>query len=152
MVSLTAAAHPFYVSIFTLNYDEPTQALQITVKVFSDDLEKGIDDMTADKFRLNNKHVDERIQKYVTKTLQISLDGKQQNLDYVGKEVELDVTYLYFEVVDLNAPEEILVTCSFLTEAYEDQTNIVHLSCGESKESLYLKRGSLTDSVANLCE
>ena len=44
--AVSVKAHPFYVSIATLHYNQESRALEITLKVFTDDLEASIKNLT----------------------------------------------------------------------------------------------------------
>ena len=140
LTSVTVGAHPFYISIFTVNYNEASQALQITVKVFSDDLEEGVQSRLYEVFKLENKNAAEKIEKYLLSQLKIEDNTSPLELKFLGFESDLDVTYLYAEVEQLTPPQNLTFSTYFLTDIYPEQSNIFHFTMGETKESFSLSK------------
>jgi len=153
-IGFFAKAHPFYVSIATINYNTETSALEVTLKVFTDDLETSIKGLTEKTLNLGFenelKNATDLLEKYCNETFKISVSEK--NPIFIGFETEADVTYLFFELENVKPPINLNVSCSFLTETYEDQVTIFNLECGEIKETVYTNKSNLTFSKLLKCE
>jgi len=75
------------------------------------------------------------------------VNGTKKNLAFIGKEVELDVTWCYIEVLDLGRVETISVFDDMLIELFIDQVNIVQANYEEVEKSLLLKRGKTKGTI-----
>jgi hypothetical protein len=152
--AVSVKAHPFYVSIATLHYNQESRALEITLKVFTDDLEASIKNLTKKTLNLgfDNQLKDSKsiLETYCTETINISNSNKTQIMNFLGFENEDDVTYLYFEVGDISAPLD--VSCTFLTETFDEQVTIFNLECGEEKKTVYTNKNSSSFNEVLNCQ
>ncbi|HCS19145.1 MAG TPA: hypothetical protein DIW47_01035 [Bacteroidetes bacterium] len=133
--------HKFYISHYTLEYK--TQTLQVTVKVFTDDLEKALK-QTDPSIKIDENSDPEvlgpKILAYYNKHLQIK-SNTALNFQWVGYELENDLVWIYLEVPALAAaPKSLEISCTALTEIYEDQINLFRVDCGELKETFSLRK------------
>lgn len=132
--------HPYFVSIWEVELNPKTQTVQITCKVFLDDVEKGLKKrFTVEKWDWTKPTADSLAFVYVKESISIQLQEKQINLKVIGKEVEFDVAYFYLESEKVALPQsKITIGIPFLVQAIEDQTNLVHLKQGNMKKSFLL--------------
>lgn len=134
-----AAAHPFYVSVTEVNHNSKEGTLEISCKIFADDMEdvlkqnykKAVDLTDARQQAQNNQLVSDYIQKH----LSIAADGRGQRLAYVGFEKEAESVYCYFEVTGLPAVKKIDLTNSILQDFTDKQINILHVVVGGNRKS-----------------
>lgn len=154
--AVSVKAHPFYVSIATLHYNQESRALEITLKVFTDDLEASIKNLTKKTLNLgfDNQLKDSKsiLETYCTETINISNSNKTQIMNFLGFENEDDVTYLYFEFGDISAPLDLDVSCTFLTETFDEQVTIFNLECGEEKKTVYTNKNSSSFNEVLNCQ
>ena len=68
-------------------------------------------------------------------------------MNYIGKEVELDVTWIYVEIEDVPVLEKIEITDRMLTELFEEQVNIVNVNYNEKTLGLLLTQDKPTGSL-----
>lgn len=141
---LSSFVHPFYVSIIQIDHNASASSLEMTFKIFTDDLEKAIQDQGTDLLRLGTEkeHAksDAYIQKYISNNFDVSVDGKPLQLNWVGKEVEYDITWCYMEASGVATPKQFDVVARLLTETYSSQTNIVHVKVGGLEQSEALNK------------
>src|SRR5688572_22567360 len=97
-----AAYHPFYVSVTEVHHNPKDKALEISCKIFADDMEdvlkqnyKAKVDLTDAKQQAQNNQL---VHDYIVKHLSITTDGKPAKLNYIGFEKESESVYCYFEV------------------------------------------------------
>ena len=144
-------AHQFYVTITQIDANAEAKSLEITVKIFTDDIEKTLEKETHEKLRLGSKRQNPRagdlIFNYLRKNLKLQIDGKPAELDFVGFEVELDVTWCYLEVPKVPDPKKITIRNTILLDAFDAQTNIVHFKIGKEQKSLLLHKDKIKDLV-----
>jgi hypothetical protein len=130
---LTASAtihefHEFHTSLAQVHYNKTSQSFEITLRVFTDDLEAALTLMNkSKKVVIDNAQADKLIEQYLVKNL-VLFDKQNQNksLSFIGKEVEVDVTWIYAEVPVTEALTGLRLQNSVLTELYSDQVNIVN--------------------------
>lgn len=149
--SLTASAHPFFVSICEINYNAENQSLEISLRTFTDDLEKGLQDWGAGKLYLGESNesmkADSVLKDYIFKILSIEVDQKNTNLEYLGKEVERELTWVYLEVKHIPDFDEISVSDRLLFQTYSGQTNLIHVNHRNKIKSLLLTTNNPIDSL-----
>ena len=134
--------HKFYVSLTDVEYNPETEALQIISRVFTDDMERLLQERFDEDLYLLKKEehplADEFLEKYVTGKLKISVNGKERKLNYLGKEYENDQLVLYIEVEDVEPVERIAVENTILTDLFPEQKNVVKVEVGDKIKSLLL--------------
>src|SRR6478672_12843860 len=95
-----AAAHKFYVAIFQVNYAAEKKMLQVTSRIFVDDLEVALEKKYHREFNLDapsqNAEDVSAMQKYLAERLKITINGKPQQLSYLSNELENNVLICYF--------------------------------------------------------
>ncbi|HYQ57816.1 MAG TPA: DUF6702 family protein [Draconibacterium sp.] len=138
-------AHPFYVSICQVDFNPEHQSLEISVKIFADDLLAALAEEGKEKLFLGepkeNEHADEYIFSYLQRELTFKVNDKTVHPNFVGKEMEKDVIWTYLEISDVAALHKINVFCSMLTEVFNDQQNIIQVNKnGEIKNLLLSKK------------
>lgn len=146
-----ASRHPYYVSICQIDHNPKTKSLEITFKIFTDDLEYAIETSTGEKLRLGskreNKHAGKILFNYVKENVSFKIDGKKHRFDYVGYEVEQDLTYIYVEIPHVAEMHQITVKNPLLTNVFENQSNIVHINYHKEQKSLLLNAHKKEDSA-----
>ncbi|MEE2710011.1 MAG: DUF6702 family protein [Gemmatimonadota bacterium] len=134
--------HPLYISICEIEHNTDTAALELTFKIFTDDLETALEEQGVGKLRLGTdremENADEYIRRYIEKNVVIQVDDRSVELGYVGKEVEMDVAWCYVEVQGVLSIKSMTVSNTLLFELFEEQTNIVHINANKKKKSLML--------------
>lgn len=131
--------HPFYVSVTEIKQNPTNHSVEISCRMFSDDLEKALEkqyrtqlDIIKPKDRaLANKLISD----YVKKHLVIRADGKTLNLAYIGYEIQEDGTWSYFEVKGVDRIKQINVHDDFLYELHPEQINMMHVTIGGERKS-----------------
>lgn len=141
--------HKFYVSVTNVNYAKEAKALQITTRIFIDDL----DDLmmarygVATKLATKNeaKVADAYIEKYLKTKVSFELDGQVKPFTFIGKKYDADVIICYLEVpnVTLEGHENLTVTNEILTDLYDEQKNLVHVKWNGNKKSFVLIKSDI---------
>jgi len=146
------ANHPFYVSVCQIDHNDKNQSLEITFKIFTDDLELALEERIEDRLFIGSdreaSQTDSLIDVYLYEKIQIAVDGQPAQLKYLGKEVEMQVTWCYVEVMDIAQVNEIRVSNKLLLEMYDTQTNLVNIRVGKEKKSMLLNKKKKQDVVA----
>ncbi len=136
LMVLTSATHKFYVSITQIDINKDSHKLEISTRIFTEDLQASVLDKTGIKLGLGSGNefpkADSILVSYLKETMSFSQEGKNLELIFIGKEVEADVTWIYFETkagILLTRPIEI--TNSTLQKQFPDQKNLVNLRFGK---------------------
>ena len=124
-------AHPFHSSIFSLKFNDNSRSVEITMRVFANDLEKTINQINNSNVIIDNddnkKDVDSLIFNYINKTIFLSINEKECDLSWIGKEFETDIVWLYLEILDVDKKiKKIISENRFLFSSFEDQLNIMN--------------------------
>ncbi len=130
--------HAFHTSITEMRYNPKTKAFEISLRVFTDDLEKTLSINNQNKkFVIENTDKnDPFIEQYVRKHFVI-ITPKNQKLiyQYVGKEKEGDATWIYLEMPVNESIRGSKIQNSVLMDVFDDQTNIVNIFMNNEKKS-----------------
>ncbi|OYQ44830.1 hypothetical protein CHU92_02300 [Flavobacterium cyanobacteriorum] len=138
----SAAAHKFYVAVFQLEYRPEKKVVQMTARIFVDDMEAALKKQFGKTFYIGQKHevagADEYLKKYLAGKIRVRLNGIAKPLNYLGKELEDDVLVCYYTLPAENPIKSIEVKNTTLFELFPDQQNIIHTNINRNKKSLLL--------------
>ena len=139
---LTFSAHKYYISFTKIDYAEKSRSLQIIMRVFTDDLQNGIDQQFSVKTELDTdrelQNSDDLISKYITEKFLVTVNGTTAKSNYIGKKYEEDETKIYLEIENIDKIKSIEVQNKVLMELFEDQQNIIKLTIDNKKKSFIL--------------
>ena len=97
--SLFVSFHDFHVTHTTIYYNVDKEAIEITVNVAIEDLERALEDQTAKKISIGTnaetESVDELIQAYFRQRLTLVPNNRLTHYQWVGKEVSQALHNLY---------------------------------------------------------
>jgi hypothetical protein len=134
--------HPLYISVTEINHNARDKILEVSCKVFTNDLETVLEKMAGAKVDLSapkEKAVtDKLIAGYVERHLRLKVDGKPVQLHFVGSENEADGTWSYFQVNDIPAVKRIDAANDLLYDGFPQQINIMHVTVGGQRQSTRL--------------
>jgi hypothetical protein len=134
-------SHPIHVSVTEISFDEKERELEIIARIFMDDLEASIRKANNQpELTLSGSLTDQLVWEYIESRFRISLDGGPQNVKYLGHEIQGDAMLCYIQVSNVKKWKEIEVTNSIITELYDDQSNLVHVTKSGEVKSLRLMR------------
>jgi len=148
---LAAWLHPMHVSVTEIEMDDKEKRLEIMMRVFIDDLEltlrQNFRQPELDVLEPRGQSLDELMQSYLKTRFQIGLDGKPQVIKYLGHERDHEALIFYIEVDKVKKWKSIQVHNSIITEIYDDQSNLVHVTIAETVRSLRLTRAKPADII-----
>ena len=144
-------AHKFYVSLCRIRYVQDSAQLQIVLKIFTDDLEKALSREGASGIRLGTdrepEEGDSLVKVYLMRHFRLFTGGKELPVQYVGKEVDYDVTWCYLEAWPAGDFHEITVENDILTAVYPSQINLVEVSYDGQQKGMMLNHDNIKDTV-----
>jgi hypothetical protein len=134
------SAHKFYVSKTTLEVNPRTNETEITMKIFTDDLDRALGQ--DEKSRNYNLLPD-----YVYKHFWLKFNNQPLALSYVGNEIENDITYVYFSIQPAGSANTWEVHNSLLVDAIPEQQNMFDLRWNGNTKTLILTKDHTTELV-----
>jgi len=148
-------AHKFYLSVTNIAYSEKEDALQITCRIFIDDLENVLQERYNLKPHLATEEetdfAHDLIEKYLRTKFSVELDKQEMAFDFLGKKYDGDVVICYLEIaqIDLKNKKHIRVRNEVLTDLFDEQQNVVHFKVFGRKKSFVLTKSD-TKGMLNL--
>lgn len=134
-----SSPHPIYVSVTEITHNPQSKSLEISCRLFTDDLEKALRKLNPGRIDLLNasihKEMEPRVSRYIKDHLQLEADGKQQVLSFLGYEQQEDAIAAYFEVVNLPAVKKISIYNNLLYEYQPQQMGIIHATVNGERKS-----------------
>ncbi len=136
--SLLLNTHAFHTSITEMRYNPKGKSFEISLRVFTDDLEKALSTNNQNKKFIieNTDKNDPIIEQYVRKHFVVTTPKNQKLVyQYIGKEKEGDATWIYLEMPVNESIKGSKIQNSVLMDSFDDQTNIVNIFVNNDKKS-----------------
>ena len=142
-VGLTSAdSHRFYVSIYQIDFVPQKKRIEITTRIFMDDL----NDAVTKAYRKNTNIGTEKqtpedvvlLKKYFAENFKISVNGKPKAYNYLSSEVETNVVICYLSIKDVSKVTSLGVENSILVDVHSEQQNIIQFNNNGKKQNLLL--------------
>ncbi|MBT8282495.1 MAG: hypothetical protein KJO86_02065 [Muriicola sp.] len=140
--------HKFYVSVTQIEYYAPEEAIQITSRVFIDDLDRALQERYEVQAVLGTPQeipeADRFVDRYLKSKFVVRINDRQVNYKFLGKKTDSDIMILFLEIpgISLENLETIEVQNELLMDVFEEQKNILHFKFGDKKKSFVLIRES----------
>ncbi len=152
---LAFASHKFYVSVTNVSYSEKDDAIQITTRIFIDDLDAVLLERYEIEAKLatenESKLADAYLEKYLRKKFQLEINGEKVSYDLIGRKYDNDVCIFFVEVPEINfsSVTSIQIQNEMLTDIFDEQQNVVHFKIKNLKKSFVLLKSD-TKGMLNL--
>lgn len=142
MTSMTV--HKFYVSVNQIDFVPKKKALEITSRIFIDDIDLALEKKYGKKYYLGTpKETSESVdflKKYLKEKFAIKVNGQPKEIIFLGKEVEDNVLICYLTIKDVEKVTSLEIKDTILMELY-DQQHIFHTNILGDKKSILLTSG-----------
>ena len=147
-----SSLHKYYVSVTKIDFVKEKQTIQITTQIFIDDFEAVLrarynPDITL-AGKEETKDSEAYIKRYLKGKISISVDGKEQVLNYIGREYKDDIVYAYLEIENVSEIKSITITNESLFDMFEEQQNIIKTNINSKKKS-FLLTSAKTNGMLN---
>jgi hypothetical protein len=138
--------HPMHVSVTDILFDQKEKQLEITIRVFADDLEqslkKTLNKPDLDILKTQKTSIDDIMRTYFADHFSVSLDDRVQTSNYLGHEIEEGTFVFYVEVAKIKKWQSIKVRNQLLMETFSDQSNLVNVTVNDDVKSLRLTKSA----------
>ena len=143
--------HKFYVSIYKVDFVPEKKRVEITARIFLDDLNLALEKEFKTKIYLGEKTETPQdllfLQKYMTQCLQIFIDGKEKPVVFLSKEIENNVAIMYFKVNDIKKIKSIKIHNNALLDLYSDQQNIIQTNFYKNKKNYIFTEDYFVENI-----
>jgi hypothetical protein len=133
--------------VFQVNYAAEKKMIQITSRIFVDDLNSGIEKKYHKKtFIGTEKETQEDVdllKKYLSENFTIKVNGQPKVITFLSKEIESnDVLVCYSRITAVEKFKTLEITNTVLTDWNAEQQNITHISAFGTKKSVLFTESS----------
>lgn len=144
-VAMTSMSlHKFYVSVNQIDFVPKKKALEITSRIFIDDIDLALEKKFGKKYYLGtSRETSESIdflKKYLKEKFTIKINSQPKEIIFLGKEVEDNVLICYMTIKDVEKVNSLEIKNTILMELY-DQQHIFHTNILGDKKSILLTSG-----------
>ena len=140
------SVHEYYISLTKVEFVPEQKAVQVTMKLFIDDLERALENRNEVTLKLatelEDKRADAFLERYLVQKFQVWINQREMHYAYLGKEYENDVVYLYLEIENVEEIRSIEVRNAILVEEFPSQLNYVKVQVGKELKTLILSKGN----------
>jgi hypothetical protein len=135
----TKAFHAFHTSLTEIQYNAKDKSLEITIRLFTDDLESALNKINNGQKVMvggKNDNSDAVLNKYIQQHFAIITPQKQKKtINYLGKEIEGDATWVYVEIPETQIVKDHILYNDLMQEMFDDQTNLVNFFYAGNKKT-----------------
>ncbi|WP_298221232.1 DUF6702 family protein [Flavobacterium sp.] len=134
--------HKFYISIYQIHFVPQKKRIEITTRIFIDDLNKALLTKYA-----KTTHVGEAeetpedvalMNQYLAEHFTIKVNGNKKPFIFMSKELENNVVIGYYKVNDIAKIISLDIKNTSLMEVFSEQQNIIQTNFNGKKQSLLL--------------
>lgn len=141
------AFHKFYMGVFQVNYAAEKKMIQITSRIFVDDLNKGIEKKYNKKTFIGTEKETpadiDLLKKYLSETFSIKINGQLKTIAFLSKELEADdVLVCYSRITAVEKFKTLEISNTVLVNWNAEQQNITHISAFGTKRSVLFTESS----------
>lgn len=136
------AVHKFYMSIYQINFVPQKKMIQITSRIFVDDLNDALEKQFHKKYFIGtDKETPEDViamKNYLAKKFLLKINGTIKPMLFLSKEIDANVLVCYFRISEISKINKLEIENSALTELNDEQQNIIQANISGEKQSLLL--------------
>ncbi len=128
---LLSFSHPVHISVCDIHYNSDSNTFQVSIRLFSDDLELGIRKSLKDEvldigFKTESSITDSLIEQYLLANFQVFIEDSLYIPTFIGKESEGMSVWCYLEMKVPSQLNQFHIKNALLDKRFEDQKNMVH--------------------------
>lgn len=131
--------HPVHISVVEINHNPIDKTLEISCKLFTDDLEGVLRQNYNTKVDLINppdqNAMDSLVKKYILSHFSIRVDNRPLQFTYLGFERDHESVYAYIQAESVPVLQKISIINNLMYDFFTDQINIMHVSVGGKRIS-----------------
>ena len=137
--ALNPKPHPIFVSVTTIEHNATTKILEVSCKIFTDDLESVLRKKYNTKVDLLDikfaPSMNRLVNDYIQKHLSVKADDKKVSLNFIGFEQQEEGIISYFEVRNISSVKKVDVIDNILYDEKPQQLEIIHVIVKGQRQS-----------------
>ncbi len=151
MLCTAFTIHKFYMAIYQINYVANKKRIEITARLFVDDLnfvlEKKYQKKTA--IGLKNETVEDEVlmKKYLAEHVVFKINGTKKEFQFLSKEIENNVLVCYLKIADIVKINTLEIQNDAFIEQFSDQQNLIKSTIYGEKKSVLLTNNIVTEKL-----
>ncbi|WP_304064387.1 DUF6702 family protein [Pedobacter glucosidilyticus] len=134
--------HPYYVSVTDIKQNPESKTIQISSKIFFDDLEKAIKEESGQDINIlkptDKAALEKLLAAYFQKHLYVVVNNETMPASFLGFEIEGDAAWCYLETEKVSKINKLEVFNDILFKQHDSQINILNIIAGDTKTSTKL--------------
>ncbi|MBA4318610.1 MAG: hypothetical protein C0412_09425 [Flavobacterium sp.] len=152
LLFLTTSAftlHKFYMAVYQINYASEKKMLQITSRIFIDDLNATLEKTYNKKFYLGTEKETAAesifVKEYLAKHFSIKVNNQSKPMNFLSKEIDDDVYVCYWNIKAISKINSLEIYNTVLIDRFPEQKNLVHITVLGVKNSFLLTNSTSTE-------
>ena len=142
-LSTSGINHPIFMSVTEIEHNTKDKTLEISCKMFTNDLENQLKITTKQKIDLLNASLKTKmngiVEDYIQSHLKIAInDNLSSKMKFIGFEQNEDAIVSYFEIEGVTSVNKVKVENNLLYEYSEQQINLIHVIVKGNRKSYKL--------------
>jgi len=133
-------AHKFYTAIYQINFVPEKKMVQVTSRIFADDLNEALEFNYHKKTQLGSANETPEdialLKKYLSEKFTIKINGKSQPMLFLSKELEDNILVCYLKCTGVEKVNSLEVKNTIITEVHSEQQNVIQAKFNNKKSSL----------------
>lgn len=142
MIAAMQITHPLFVSLTDVHYNKEEYQVEVSVRIFTDDLETVLRKSHAGKLDIlhpgNENDVKELINRYVNDHLKMKVNGINYPLHFEGYEPENENIWSYFTIEGIKEFTQVELENSLLFDLTKEQINLIDIHADGKEHSIKL--------------
>ena len=140
--SFLTLIHPFFVSVIDIKHNAKDKSVEMSIRVFTDDLEATIKKNIHTNIDLSTgttkPEVNKLVANYIQSKLQLIINDKPQTIKYVGYEIQKESVWIYVEINDITTIKKMNINCNLLYDYQTKQSNIFNVKANGTEKNYKL--------------
>ena len=124
--------HKFYMAVYQVNYAPEKKMLQITSRIFIDDLNKALENKYNKKLYLGTEKETTTelilVKEYLANHFSIKVNKQSKPMNFLSKEVDGDVLICYWNIKGVSKINSLEIYNTVLTDWFPEQKNVVNVA------------------------
>lgn len=130
--------HDLHVSVCDMTYKEDKGKIEVSIKVFYDDLLSAVGLQPGEELPENYTSADELIEAFINENIQVRVNGEEKTLNYEESHSYPPAVWTTFSIPHSGNVNQIHMKNSILTDLFDDQVNMVNIRINGEKKAFSL--------------
>lgn len=148
---MSFSIHKYYVTLTQIHHNEKEKSVEITLQVFTDDLELSLNNQFHQNFSIGSTKesplTNPSILAYLKEKLSIKINEKTHEYKMIGKEIEDDLTFIYLEIKAIKTLKSVSVSNQLFFETFAEQQHIVKIKTKGIHKNILLFKDKYTETI-----